>query len=117
MDRGTGSIKTLLEYLVFYIIPTFIDILIAIVFFSLEFDLWFGLIIFIAMVLYLGITFIITEWRTKFRRKMNLMENEQRTKAMDSLLNAETVKYFSMESYEVNRYKDKILSYQDEQWK
>ena len=64
MDRGTSSINSLVQYLVFNIIPTLIDIVIAIVFFSVAFNFWFGLIILIA----------ITEWRTKFRREMNLME-------------------------------------------
>ena len=64
MDRGTSPINSLLQYLVFNIIPTLIDIVIAIVFFSVAFNFWFGLIILIA----------ITEWRTKFRREMNLME-------------------------------------------
>merc|ERR1712088_261922 len=59
-------------------------------------------IIFLAMVLYLSGTIMITEWRTKFRREMNLKENDQRTKGLDSLLNAETVKYFSMEEWKTN---------------
>jgi len=117
MDRGTSSINRLLEYLVFNITPTLIDIVIAIVYFCNAYNLWFGLIICIAMVLYLGITFFITEWRTKFRREMNLMENEQRTKGMDSLLNAETVKYFSMETWETERYRTSIINYQVEEWK
>ena len=115
MDRGTSSINSLLLYLVFNIIPTLIDIVIAMVFFSVAFNFWFGLIILIAMVLYLGITIIITEWRTKFRREMNLMENEQRTKGVDSLLNAETVKYFSMETGETGRYRSSITNYQVEE--
>ena len=61
----------------------------------------FGLIIIVTMSVYLASTILITEWRTKFRRSMNTADNEQRTTSVDSLLNAETVKYFSMESYEV----------------
>ena len=76
--RGTSPINSLLQYLVFNIIPTLIDIVIAMVFFSVAFNFWFGLIILIAMVLYLGITIIITEWRTKFRREMNLMSRERK---------------------------------------
>jgi len=68
-------------------------------------------------VLYLTATVAITEWRTKFRREMNLAENDQRTKGLDSLLNAETVKYFSMEDWESERYKDSIKAYQVEEWK
>jgi len=117
MDRGTSSINNLLQYLVFSIVPTFIDIGIAIIYFCVEFNYWFGLIIFLAMVLYLTGTVMITEWRTKFRREMNLKENDQRTKGLDSLLNAETVKYFSMEDWETERYRNAIELYQVEEWK
>jgi len=117
MDRGTSSINNLLQYLVFSIVPTFIDIGIAIIYFCVEFNYWFGLIIFLAMVLYLTGTVMITEWRTKFRREMNLKENDQRTKGLDSLLNAETVKYFSMEDWETERYRSAIELYQVEEWK
>jgi len=117
MDRGTSSINNLLQYLVFSIVPTFIDIGIAIIYFCVEFNYWFGLIIFLAMVLYLTGTIMITEWRTKFRREMNLKENDQRTKGLDSLLNAETVKYFSMEDWETERYRKAIELYQVEEWK
>ena len=117
MDRGTGSINNLMSYLVFNIFPTIADVLIAIIYFAFAFNIWFGVIIIITMAIYLASTILITEWRTKFRRSMNTADNEQRTTSVDSLLNAETVKYFSMESYEVNRYKEKILSYQDEEWR
>jgi len=117
MDRGTSSINNLLQYLVFSIVPTFIDIGIAIIYFCVEFNYWFGVIIFLTMALYLTGTIMITEWRTKFRREMNLKENDQRTKGLDSLLNAETVKYFSMEDWETERYKNSIELYQVEEWK
>ena len=117
MERGTNSINNLLQYLVFNIIPTMVDIVVAIVYFCIAFNLWFGLIILIAMILYLASTVMITEWRTEFRRKMNLMENEQRTRGVDSLLNAETVKYFAMESWEAQRYEEAILKYQKEEGK
>ena len=101
MDRGTSSINNLLQYLVFSIIPTFVDIAIAIVYFCVQFNIWygntlftdptglshrFGLTIFLTMVLYLAATILITEWRTKFRREMNLAENDQRTKGLVSAL-------------------------------
>jgi len=117
MDRGTSSINSLMQYLVFSILPTIADIVIAIIFFGVAFNIWFGVIILATMVMYLASTILITEWRTKFRRKMNTADNDQRTTSVDSLLNAETVKYFSMEAWEVNRYKDTILKYQVEEWK
>jgi ATP-binding cassette subfamily B (MDR/TAP) protein 6 len=116
MDRGTESVNGLLNYVVFSIVPTLIDIIIAIVFFTTEFNIWFGLIVFITMAIYLTMTIVVTEWRTKFRRSMNKMENEQRTKAVDSLLNFETVKYYTAEEYEINRYDQAILDYQSTEW-
>ena len=103
-------------YFRFSIIPTLIDIVIAVAYFSSVFSLWFGLIVFLTMVLYLSLTILITEWRTKFRREMNLNDNSQRTKAVDSLLNFETVKYYNAENYEINRYHDAILKYQGTEW-
>ena len=103
MDRGTSSINSLMQYLFFSILPTIIDIVIAIVYFAVEFNVWFGLVIVITMGVYLCCTVLITEWRTAFRRKMNLADNEQRSRGVDSLLNAETVKYFNMEAWEAER--------------
>jgi len=117
MDRGTSSINSLMSYLVFNIFPTIADVIIAIVYFTVVFNIWFGVIILVTMVLYLSFTILITEWRTKYRRLMNTADNEQRTVSVDSLLNAETVKYFSMERWEVDRYRQKILTYQAEEWK
>lgn len=112
MDRGTNSINNLLNYLLFNILPTIADILIAIVFFLTSFSAWFALIIFITMILYLIATIVITEWRTKYRRSMNKLDNDMNTKAVDSLLNFETVKYYGTEGFEVNRYQEAVLKYQ-----
>lgn len=117
MDRGTTSINSLLSYLVFNIFPTIIDIVIAIIYFTTIFNFWFGVIVFVTMVLYLSATILVTEWRTKYRRLMNLADNEQRTKSVDSLLNFETVKYYGAEQYEIGRYEKAILDYQSEEYK
>ncbi|XP_067843068.1 ATP-binding cassette sub-family B member 6 isoform X2 [Heptranchias perlo] len=117
VDRGTSSINSLLSYIVFSIFPTIADIIIAIVYFTSNFNAWFGLIIFVCMALYLTITIVITEWRTKYRREMNTRDNEAKSKAVDSLLNFETVKYYNAEGYEVNRFNDAILKYQMAEWK
>ena len=116
MERGTSSINSLLHYLVFSITPTIIDIIIAIVYFAVSFNIWFGLIILVTMALYLSGTIFVTEWRTKFRRTMNSADNEQRTRGVDSLLNAETVKYYAMEEWETNQYREAIVKYQTEEW-
>ncbi|KJE88983.1 abc transporter [Capsaspora owczarzaki ATCC 30864] len=117
MDRGTDSIDTLLSAILFNILPTFVDIAIAIGYFIYTFNVWFGVIVFVAMSLYVGFTVSITEWRTKFRRKMNKMDNESRAKAVDSLLNFETVKYYEAERVEAERYERSILDYQAEEWR
>ncbi|XP_044763694.1 ATP-binding cassette sub-family B member 6 [Coccinella septempunctata] len=116
MDRGTDSINNLLNYILFSILPTIIDIIIAVVFFVTAFNAWFGLIVFTTMVLYIILTIAITEWRTKFQRRMNLADNETRARSVDSLLNFETVKYYGAEHYEVEAFREAILKYQKEEW-
>jgi ATP-binding cassette subfamily B (MDR/TAP) protein 6 len=117
MDRGAGAVNSIMQYLVFSIIPTIIDIIIAIVYLSTTFNIWFGLIIAGTIAAYLASTVLVTEWRTSYRRKMNLADNKQRTLGVDSLLNAETVKYFSMETWEADRYRGAVVDYQAEEWK
>lgn len=117
VDRGTNSINNLLNYVVFQILPTIVDILIAIVYFVTAFNYIFGLVVFLAMALYLTVTVLITEWRTKYRREMNLLDNETNSKAVDSLLNFETVKYYGASEFEVDRYNKAILNYQKAEWK
>ncbi|KAI6053775.1 ATP-binding cassette sub-family B member 6 [Marmota monax] len=117
VDRGTSSVTGLLSYLVFNIIPTLADIIIGIIYFSMFFNAWFGLIVFLCMSLYLILTIVVTEWRTKFRRAMNTQENATRARAVDSLLNFETVKYYNAEGYEVERYQEAIIKYQGLEWK
>lgn len=117
VDRGTSSINSLLSYIVFSIFPTIADIVIGIIYFTSSFNAWFGLIIFICMTLYLSLTIVITEWRTKYRRDMNTLDNQAKSRAVDSLLNFETVKYYNAESYEVNRFDEAIVSYQTAEFK
>ncbi|XP_053452993.1 ATP-binding cassette sub-family B member 6 [Nycticebus coucang] len=117
VDRGTSSVTGLLSYLVFNIIPTLADIIIGIIYFSMFFNAWFGLIVFLCMSLYLILTIVVTEWRAKFRRAMNTQENATRARAVDSLLNFETVKYYNAEGYEVDRYQEAIIKYQGLEWK
>ncbi|XP_046623352.1 ATP-binding cassette sub-family B member 6 [Neodiprion virginianus] len=117
MDRGTDSINNLLNYILFSIVPTIVDIVIAIVFFISTFNKWFGIIVFVTMTLYIAATIGVTEWRTKFQRRMNLADNAQKARSVDSLLNFETVKYYGAESYEVKSYREAILKFQTEEWK
>lgn len=139
MDRGTDSITNLLNYILFSIAPTIIDIFIAVIFFATTFNAWFGLIVFTTMTLYIresptifsfrtGLkpkklssftvaTIMITEWRTKFQRQMNLADNAQKARSVDSLLNFETVKYYGAEKYEVEAYREAILKFQTEEYR
>ncbi|XP_059174693.1 ATP-binding cassette sub-family B member 6-like isoform X2 [Physella acuta] len=117
VDRGTNSINSLLSYLVFQILPTIADIIIAIVYFITFFNYLFGIIVFLSMALYLASTIIVTEWRTKYRRQMNLKDNEANAKAVDSLLNFETVKYYEASDWERDRYEKAIVEYQTAEWK
>jgi len=116
MDRGTNSMNTLLSYIFFNILPTIVDIVIAIIYLSTTFNLWFGLICFVTMALYLVATIVVTEWRTKYRREMNKDDNERNAKGVDSLLNFETVKYYGAEEYETGRYRDAVIRYQKSEW-
>ncbi|XP_041662298.1 ATP-binding cassette sub-family B member 6, mitochondrial [Cheilinus undulatus] len=117
VDRGTSSINNLLSYILFSILPTICDIIIAIIYFVSYFSIWFGLIVFTCMLLYLTCTILITEWRTKYRREMNDQDNKAKSRAVDSLLNFETVKYYSAEDYEVCCFEEAILKYQHCEWK
>ncbi|CAG8601405.1 10888_t:CDS:10 [Funneliformis mosseae] len=111
-DRGVSSIVSILSSVLFDVIPTLVDIAIAVVYFTYAFDIFFGMIVFMTMSLYLVSTIIMTEWRTKYRRLTNLLDNAMEGKAVDSLLNYETVKLYAAEPFEVKQYSDAIRSYQ-----
>lgn len=117
MDRGTDSINNLLNYILFSIAPTIIDIIVAVSYFVAAFNIWFGLIVFVTMILYIVLTIAVTEWRTKYQRRMNLADNATRARSVDSLLNFETVKYYGAEQYEVEAFRGAILDFQKEEFK
>uniref|UniRef100_A0A8D8STF1 ATP-binding cassette sub-family B member 6 n=1 Tax=Cacopsylla melanoneura TaxID=428564 RepID=A0A8D8STF1_9HEMI len=117
MNRGTDSITNLLNYILFQIAPTMLDIIIAIVYLISTFNTWFGVIVLITMTFYLVATIAITEWRTKFQRQLNLADNTLTGRSIDSLLNFETVKYYGAEQYEINDFRTCIINYQKEEWK
>ena len=102
--RGTGSVSSLLNYMVFSILPTLVEItLIAAILLS-RYSIWFAVVTFISVVTYIAFTMKITEWRMKYRVSMNAQDSLASTQAIDSLLNYETVKYFGNEAYELRRY-------------
>src|SRR4051812_24306454 len=112
IERGTRGISTLLSFMVFSVLPTVLEMALVTGFLVYTFDIWFGVITVAAIVLYVATTFLISEWRTKHRRQMNEMDSKANTKAVDSLLNYETVKYFGNERYEARRYDDNLQRYE-----
>ncbi|CAB3401793.1 unnamed protein product [Caenorhabditis bovis] len=117
MDRGTNSVNNILNYILFNVAPTIIDILIAVAFFFTSFNITFGCLVLITMAGYMTSTILITEWRTKFIRDANEKDNISSGIATDSLLNYETVKYYGNEEYEVKRYEDSVITQQLAEWK
>ncbi|HZV94203.1 MAG TPA: ABC transporter ATP-binding protein/permease, partial [Caldimonas sp.] len=104
IERGSRSIQSLLNYTIYNILPTLVEISMVIVLLAAKFDGWFAAITFGALLVYIGFTVTLTEWRTAFRRAMNEQDSQANTKALDALLNYETVKYFSNEPFEQARY-------------
>jgi len=108
IERGSRGISFLLSFLVFSILPTLVEItLIALILFS-SYNIWFALVPFATAVVYIAFTLIVTEWRMKYRRKMNEMDSKANTRAIDSLINFETVKYFGNEEFETSRYDENL---------
>ena len=108
IERGSRSIQSLLNYTIYNILPTLFEMALVIGLLSTRFDLWFAGITLGALLIYIVFTVSITEWRTKFRRAMNEQESKASTRAIDALLNYETVKYFSNEGFEQRRYDENL---------
>ncbi|MES2252566.1 MAG: ABC transporter ATP-binding protein/permease [Pseudomonadota bacterium] len=104
IERGTKAIETLMTFLTFNIVPTALEILMVSVALSLMYDVWYTLVIVVTMLLYIMYTLKLTEWRIRFVREMNDADTGAQSKAIDSLLNYETVKYFGNEMHERNRF-------------
>ncbi|KAL0956110.1 hypothetical protein HGRIS_002278 [Hohenbuehelia grisea] len=111
LDRG-AAINHTLELILFNVIPTFIDILIALFVFCYFFEWTLGLVIFIVMLTYVTASVVLTGWRTKIRRQMNERDVITRGIHTDCLLNYETIKYFNGEDHEASRYSDALRDYQ-----
>ncbi|GAN80467.1 ABCB family ABC transporter ATP-binding protein/permease [Acidocella aminolytica] len=110
--RGTLGIQSVLRLATFNLVPTIIELLLTTAMLWYLFNIWYGLIAFVAIGFYIGFTLIFTTWRTKFRRTMNETDNEAQTKAIDSLLNFETVKYFGNETHESSRFDESLARYE-----
>ena len=113
IERGIAAIGFVLRFTLFSILPTLIEIVMVTVILFVQFDIRFAVVTFVTITGYIIFTFLITEWRIKFRQAMNEMDSEANTKAIDSLLNYETVKYFGNEAHEHDRYNRSLLGYED----
>lgn len=111
IERGTRGIQSLISYSLYSILPTLVEMTLVVGFLVLHYDIWFAGIAATALVGYIAFTVVVTEWRTHFRRRMNDLDSRANQKAIDSLLNYETVKYFGNEEYEAQRYDDNLRSY------
>jgi len=113
MERGTQSISSILNYLVFNIVPTAAEfVLVAVILFS-KYEALFAGIIFFSVMLYIAFTLLVTEWRMHFRHEMNALDSSANGRAMDSLMNFETVKYFNNDEHEITRYRDTMSAWED----
>ena len=113
MERGAQSISSILNYLVFNIIPTAAEFfLVAAILYS-QYENYFAIIIFVTVVFYIVFTLLVTEWRMHFRFDMNAYDSTANGRAMDSLMNYETVKYFNNEEHEITRYRNTMGQWEE----
>ncbi len=112
IERGTRGISFLLNFMLFNILPTLLEIGLVLAILISKYDIWFAIIIVSTLLAYISLTLIVTEWRMIFRRTMNNMDSKANTQAIDSLLNYETVKYFGNEAWEARRYDEHLQSWE-----
>ena len=113
IERGTRGISTLLSYLIFSIIPVILEFALVAAVLVAKFDWRFAAITFGAVTIYIVFTVLVTEWRMEIRRRANELDSRANTRAIDSLLNYETVKYFGNEEFEARRYDEQLHKYED----
>jgi ATP-binding cassette, subfamily B, heavy metal transporter len=113
IERGTSGISTLLSYLLFSILPVILEFALVAVVLLRRFDWRFAAVTFAAVTLYIAFTVLVTEWRMDIRRRANELDSKANTRAIDSLLNYETVKYFGNEEFEARRYDQHLRQYED----
>jgi len=112
IDRGTKGIDFLLRYVLFNVVPTFIELMLVIGILFALYGYEYALITLVTITIYIVLTFTITQWRIQFRKDMNKADNDASTKMIDSLLNFETVKYFNNEKHEFNRLDESLEKYE-----
>ncbi len=112
IERGTKAIETLLRFSIFSIVPTVLELVLVFVILWRALDAWVAFATVVTVVVYIAYTMLVTEWRIKFRRQMNEEDSRANTRAIDSLLNYETVKYFGNEEHEARRYDVAMRGYE-----
>ena len=113
LERGTRSASSLLNYMLFNILPTVVEVTLIAGVLLVKYDPWFAVITFGTVAIYVTFTFAITDWRMRYRHKMNALDSQANSQAVDSLLNFETVKYFGNERYEYRRYDGTLTEWED----
>jgi ATP-binding cassette subfamily B protein len=113
IDRGTRSVSSLMNYMVFSILPTLVEIAMIAGILLSRYAVWFAVVTFVSVIVYIVFTMLITEWRMHYRVTMNALDSTANSRAVDSLLNYETVKYFGNEDYELRRYDESLQGWED----
>ncbi len=111
IERGTRAVNSLISYSLYSIFPTLIEVGMVLTYLAVKFDIWFAGITIVALIFYITFTVTVTEWRTHFRKEMNDLDSKAHSRAIDSLLNYETVKYFNNEEFEARRYDENLERY------
>ena len=113
LERGTQSLSSLINYMIFIILPTFIEVLLVGAILLTTYESTFALIILLTIIIYIIFTLMVTNWRMNYRHEMNRLDSKANSIAVDSLLNYETVKYFNNEEYEIKRYGDVLFKWEN----
>ena len=113
VERGTRGIQSLISYSLYSILPTLVELGLVLGYFIWAYNFSFAVITFFALIIYVIFTVKVTEWRAQYRRKMNDLDSKAHQRAIDSLINFETVKYFGNESYEARRYDENLKRYRE----
>ena len=108
IERGVRGIESLIAYSLYSIVPTVLEVVLVLTILGVKFDKWYAIITLTALALYIYFTVTVTEWRTQFRKQVNEFDSSAHTRAIDSLLNYDTVKYFGNEAFEASRYDENL---------
>jgi ATP-binding cassette subfamily B protein len=115
IERGTRALQSLVSFSIYTILPTMVELTLAMILLGSKFDMGFVYITLVALTVYVVFSISVTEWRTHFRRRMNELDSRAHSRAVDALLNYETVKYFNNEEFEAQRYDEGLDAYRKAQ--